>query len=200
MLARIKSMALLGGFHLLAPVCAWAAAESPGGQPNLFAGTPGNILVTALIFGVVVLVLGKFAWPPLMRVLEERELTIRESLEDAKRERAEAAVLLRQYTEQIERAKVEAAEIIENGRRKAADIGRRLQDDARKEAQATVDRGVREIQLAAEAAKREVYDMAAQLAVDVAGRIIHKQLSVEDHEKLVAESLEIMRRSGANMN
>ena len=185
--------------------CFWvgaalAAEEGHGEPPNLFAGTPGNVLVTLVIFGIVVFMLGKYVWPPMMSVLEKREQTIRESLEDAKREREAAEDLLKKYTEQIEKAKSEAAEIIEKGRRNGEDVSRRIQEEARKEAQATVERGLREIQLAADAARKDVYDLASQLAVDVAGRIIKKELSAKDHEKLVAESLDRMRQSGAKMN
>ena len=55
------------------------AAEQGGESPNVFAGTIGNSIVTLIIFGLVVFILGKFAWPHLMRVLAEREQTIQKT-------------------------------------------------------------------------------------------------------------------------
>ena len=185
---------------VLLRVGAATAAEHGGEAPNLFAGTTGNIIVTLIIFGLVLLILGKFAWGPLLRVLAEREQTIRESLEDAKHERDEAQKLLEQYTERIEKARVEASEIVEAGRRNGEETARRIQVEARAEAAATVERGLREIKLATDGAKKEVYDLAAELAVDVAGRIIRKELSPADHKELVAESLERMRERDAKLN
>jgi len=176
------------------------AAEHGDAEPSIFAGSLGNSLVTLIIFGLVVFVLGKLAWRPLLRVLDERERSIRESLEDARSERAQADELLKQYTEQIEKARAEGAEIVEQGKRNAVEAARRIQEEARQDSQATVERGLREIKLAADTAKKDIYDLAAELAVDVAGRIIAKELSPKDHEGLVAESLDRMRDSGAKLN
>jgi F-type H+-transporting ATPase subunit b len=170
------------------------------GEPSIFAGGIGNAIITLIIFVSVVLILGKYAWPPLMRVLAEREQTIRESLEDARRERQAAEALLEKYTEQIDAARGEASGIVDAGRRNAEEVARRVQEEARKEAGETVDRALREIQLATDSAKKEVYDLAAELAVDVAGRIIRKELSPEEHNELVAESLQRMRDEDAKLN
>jgi F-type H+-transporting ATPase subunit b len=197
-LFRRNLPALLSAAATLACVApAWATGE---GEPTIFEGTIGNFLITLIIFGLVIFVLGKFAWPHLMRVLAEREQTIRESLEDAKREREEAEVLLEKYRQQIEQARVEASKIVDAGRRNGEVVGRRVQEEARREAAQMVERAKREIQLAADAAKKDVYDLSAELAVDVARRIIRKELSPEDHKDLVAESLERMRERDAKLN
>ena len=196
---RLRQAALAGAM-LLCMSMASAAEQPHGEQPSLFAGSLGNSIVTLIIFGLVVFILGKFAWPHLMHVLAEREQTIRESLEDAKREREQAEVLLEKYRQQIEQARVEASEIVDGGRRNAEEVGRRVQEEARREAGQMVERAKREIQLAADAAKKDVYDLTAELAVDVARRIVRKELSPEDHKDLVAESLERMRKRDAKLN
>ncbi len=185
---------------LLLVVGVAVASEQGDAEPSIFAGSLGNSLVTLIIFGLVLFILGKFAWGPLLRVLAEREETIRESLEDAKRERNEAQQLLEKYTARIEEARAEASEIVEVGRRNGEETARRIQSEARQDAAATVERGLREIKLATDGAKKEIYDLAAELAVDVAGRIINKELSPADHKELVAESLERMRERDAKLN
>jgi len=191
-------MRAMSGATLLAVAGPVLAAE--GEKPDIFTGGIGNAIVTLVVFVAVVVILGKYAWPPLMRVLREREQTIRESLEHARREREEAERVLEKYTRQIEQARTEASEIVEAGRRSAAEVGRRVQEEARREGAQMVERARREIGLATDAAKKEVYDLAAGLAVDVAGRIIRKELSPRDHKELVEESLARMRAEDAKMS
>lgn len=189
---------LAGGLTLLSAAAPALAAE--GEKSDIFAGGIGNAIITLLVFGTVVFLLGKYAWPPLMRVLAEREQTIRESLEDARREREEAERVLEKYTRQIEQARVEASRIVDQGRRNAEEVARRVQDQAREEAAQMAARAKREIELATDAAKKEVYDLTAELAVDVAARIIRKKLNPQDHAELVEESLARMRAEDAKMN
>lgn len=174
------------------------AAHGPADESaaqKLFRGDIGNIIITLVIFFVLLGVLGKTAWKPLLGVLEQRERTIRDSLEQAQRERHEAQELLKQYTVRIDRARLEASAIVDEGKRDAEAVRRRIQDEARREADEMIARARREIQLATDAAVKSVYDQAADLAVQVAGRIIHKELRPDDHRALVNESLERMKSS-----
>ncbi len=166
-------------------------AESGGHkQSNLLAGDLGNVFFTLVIFLVLIAVLGRFAWKPLLNVLEQREHSIRGSLEQAKRERLEAEKLLAQYRQQIDRAREEATSIVDEGKRDAEVVRRRIQDEARQEAEQMVARARREIELAANSAMKELYDRTAELTVQLAGTVARKSLNVDDHRALVTESLE----------
>ncbi|RMF76310.1 MAG: ATP synthase F0 subunit B [Planctomycetota bacterium] len=169
-------------------------------EPDPFAGGIGNAVLTLLIFGAVVLILGKKAWPPLMQTLEQREHAIRGALEEARREREEAEKLLAKYQEQIDHARQEATAIVEEGRRDADVVRRRIQDEARAEAAEMIERAKREIQLATDAAIKELYDRTADLAVEVAGAIIRKELKADDHQALVRESLARMQDQAGRLN
>lgn len=173
-----------------------AAPDAHGGGDTiidkLFRGGIGNSLITLVVFGIVVLILGSKAWPSLIKVLHEREKLIRDSLETAKREREEAEKLLVQYKKQIEQARVDATAIVDEGRRDAEVVRRRMQDEARKESDEMIARAKREIQLATDSAVKELYDRTAELAVNVAGGIIKKELRPDDHRALVTESLQRM--------
>lgn len=170
-------------------------AAEHAAEPNILSGDIGNIFFTLLIFLSVVFILGRFAWKPLLGALQKREEFIRKSIEDAKKERQEADKLLAQYKVQIDKAREEATAIVEEGRRDAEQVRKRLQHEARKEADETIARGKREIELASANAIKEIYDRTANLAVEVAGRIVDKTLSPEDHQGLVAESLDRMKAS-----
>jgi F-type H+-transporting ATPase subunit b len=173
---------------LTAPAAAFAA-EHGEESPSLFAGDVGNAVWTLVIFAVVVLILGKFAWGPILKGLQARESFILESLEKAKREREEAEARLREYEERLAQARTEATAIVEEGRRDADVLKAKILEEARGEAEKERERTRREIRIATDTATKELYTLAARLATDMAGRIVRKELTPQDHERLIAESI-----------
>lgn len=174
------------------------AAEHAVHETSPFAGGIGNAVLTLIIFAAVVYILGKKAWPPLLKVLDEREQSIRGALQEARQERIEAEKLLAQYRKQIDQAREEATAIVEEGRRDAQAVQRRMHEEAQRESQEMIERAKREIKLAADSAVKELYDRTAELAVQVAGGIIRKELSPADHRDLVTQSLERMKAGSQN--
>ncbi len=189
--------------HAFSGVLLAAAMATPvlaaEGQASLFAGGIGNAIVTLIIFAVVVYILGTKAWPPLLRALDEREHSIRGALEQARKEREEAEALLAEYRQQVAKAREEATAIVDEGRRDGDAVRARLQEEARREAAEMLERAKREIQLATDAAKAEIFDQTSELAVQAAGAIIRKELSPDDHKQLVSEALARMKQQ-ANLN
>ncbi len=173
---------------LLAPA-AFAAAGEPAEAPNVFAGDVGNAVWTVIIFLLVLVVLGKFAWGPLLTGLQQREGYIRNSLEGARREREEAAALLREYQEKLAAARTEATAIIEEGRRDAETVKHRIEEHAKQESDRMIERAEREIDAAKTEATRQLYALSASLATELAGRILGREIAAADHERLIAESI-----------
>ena len=171
-------------------------AEPGGDETNIFNADIGNLIFTLVIFGVVIWLLGKFAWKPLLSVLNEREKTIRESLESARKERTEAERLLAEYKLQLDRARVEATAIVDEGRRDGEGVRQRIQQEARRQAEELLERARREIQLAADAAIKDLYDRTGELAVNLAGNILRQELSPEKHRQLIADSLAEIKTTG----
>ena len=192
----LDRMRFAGGLAVWLVLSTPAVVRAASGPDELLGGDIGNAVFTLIIFLVLVGVLGRFAWKPLLRVLNERERTIRESLEGARSEREQAARLLADYEARLRKAHEEASGIVAEARRDAEAAGRRLHEDARRQAEDVLARARREIQLAADSARKELHDEASELAVRVAARIIHKQLSAADHQALVAESLKEMQAAG----
>jgi F-type H+-transporting ATPase subunit b len=182
-------------FGRLAAWASIAAASAPafaseGGEPGgVFAGDVGNALWTLVIFGAVVFVLGKFAWPNIHGGLLEREKFIRQSLLDAKRDREEAEARLKEYVEKLQSARAEATAIVDEGRRDAEEVKRKILEEGQREATAALDRAKREISIARETAIKDLYAVAATLATGAAAKIVKKELSAKDHERLIAESI-----------
>lgn len=167
-----------------------AEAEHGGGEASIFAGDVGNMIWTLVIFLLVVFVLGKFAWGPILNTLQARESFIHEALATAKRDRDEAEARLKEYEARLAQSRAEATAIVEEGRRDAVVVKQRIEDDARREADKMIERAKREIQIATETATKELYLLSARLATDMAGKVIGRELSPQDHERLIAESLD----------
>src|SRR4051794_29717245 len=91
-----RALAVLFTLALAAPAAAQEGHEAAGGN-NPFAGDFGNALWTVVVFVVVLIVLGKFAWGPILKGLQARESYILESLEKAKTERETAEARLKEY-------------------------------------------------------------------------------------------------------
>jgi len=174
---------------LLAVQTAQAADAEHGAPPNPFAGDFGNALWTLVIFAIVLVVLGKFLWGPILKGLQSREAFIVKSLSDADKANKDAQAQLARYTEQLDKARAEATNIVEEGRRDAEVVKRTIQDEARKEAEAMIVRAKREIGVARDTAVRELYDVGAQLATDVAAKIVGRELNAADHDKLIRDSI-----------
>lgn len=173
-------------------------AHASDDAPSLFAGDLGNALWTLLIFGLLLLVLGKFAWKPILTALQNREAFIRDSLAQAKKDRAEAETRLQAIEERLANARAEATEIVDEGRRDAEVVKRKTEQDARAEADAILERAKRDIGLARDSAIKELYDLTAVLATDAAGKIISRKLDPKEHERLIAESIEQLARTTNN--
>jgi F-type H+-transporting ATPase subunit b len=176
-----------------AAFAAAAAATAPAGVPeaanNVFAGDIGNALWTVVIFVLVLVVLGKYAWGPLLAGLQAREAYIREALETARRDRVEAGDRLREYEEKLAAARAEATAIIEEGRRDAAAVKRKIEEQAKQESDKMIERARREIDVATAEATRQLYTLSARLATDLASRVLGRELDPKDHERLIAEAI-----------
>ena len=179
--------AAVAGLVATLPALASEGGESGSG---VFAGDLGNALWTLVIFGVVVFILGKFAWGPILSGLTAREKFIRTALEEAQRDRAEAEARLKEYADKLNAARGEATAIVEEARRDADTVKRRLEEDANNEAAKIVERARREITLAKQTAVKELYSLSAKLTTEVAAKILRREITPQDHERLIRESID----------
>lgn len=184
MIRRVSKSLVL--FMLVLTPALWAAEE---GQGNLFAGDIGNAVWTLVIFLLVVLVLGKFAWGPLLSGLQQREEFIRRSLEEAKDDREAAEARLAEFEARLADAGAQAAEIVDQGKKNAETARASIEEKARDEADKMVERARREIDLAKQTAIKDLYSTSSELATEIASRILQRELNAQDHERLISESI-----------
>lgn len=145
---------------------------------------------TAVTFVVVLLVLGKFAWGPLIGSLEKREKRIRDAIADAEKAQAEAEKLQKDLEEKLEKSRAEAEAIIREGREDALRVKQKYEKEQREEGEALKRRALTEIDLAKGKALEEIRQEARSLAIEIASKVLEREVSGKDHERLVEEALE----------
>jgi F-type H+-transporting ATPase subunit b len=160
-----------------------AAALSP------FAGDVGNAIWTLGIFLIVVIVLGKFAWGPVLGLLQQREEFIHRALSDAKQDRDEAEARLKEYAAKLQSAHAEAATLVEEARRDGERLREEIRQRARSEADKLLGNAERQIQLETSRALEQIRKEAIDLSVMIASKIIQRNLTKEDNERLIDEAL-----------
>lgn len=193
-----KLLFIISSIWFAVPALASGGGEKEAGGANPFSGDIGPALWTTVIFLLVVFVLGKFAWGPVLSGLQGREDFIKNSLEEAKNEREEAKALLADYRTQLDSARSEATAIVEEGRRDAEVLRRKIEADANAEAKAAVERARREIELAKEDAIEAIYIKGANLATDLASKILGAEIDPKAHDRLIRESIEKLDRTAEN--
>ncbi len=172
----------------------WASASEEGVAPNIFAGDLGTSVFTLAIFIVLMLILGKWAWPPILSALQEREKHIQSDIKAAEEARIEAAQALEGNKKILAGAENKAREIVENSRNEAHKISLEIKTKTEQEVQTLRDRAKRDIEDARNQALQEIYNQTADLATDIAGQIIQRSLNPDDHRRLVSESIEALSR------
>jgi len=170
----------------LAAAPLYAAEEAP---LSPFAGNLGNAVWTLAIFVIVVVVLGKFAWGPVLSLLQQREQFIHKSLSDAKRDRDEAEARLKDYAAKLQSAQAEAVAIIEEARRDAERLREELRQRAKSESDTILKNAERQIELQTTRAVQQIRQEAVDMSVAIASKIIQRNISKEDNEKLINDAL-----------
>jgi len=148
---------------------------------------------TLLVFLLLLFILSKFAWKPMMQGLEQRERAIHSALHEAQQAREEATRLRAQLEEQLRKANEQARTILDEARRAGERTTAEMIAEAHKKIQAEHERLQREMNLAYSQARRDLQTEAAQLATLVAGKVIRRQMNHDDHRQLVEEALAELR-------
>jgi len=155
-----------------------------------------ELIVGAIAFAVLFVFMWKWVLPRVAKLLDERRQKIQGELEKAEAARREAEAELARYREQLANAREEANRIIEEGRRTAEQLRTDLQAKAEQEAQATVARATEEIRAERDRVLRELSAQVGQIAVDLAGRVVEKELDKTTQQRLVDEFIKQVEGSG----
>ena len=180
----------------LSPTVAWAQGGGEGGG-GLYDINTGLSVWTLLVFGILVVRLGKYDWGPILNMVEEREKGIQAKLDEAAAHNAEAAKLLEQHREQLADARRQASELIAEGRTAAERVRKEMGEKARAEAQGIVDRARAEIERERDAALELLRKESVELALAAASRLMQENLDKDKDRALVERYLGELGKSGA---
>jgi len=152
-------------------------------------------IYTLIVFGLLVWIVNKYAWPYIREGLEKREANIRAALAEAQKERDEAKALLVQAKKQLEEAAVQVRTMLEEARRDAEALRAAEREAGAREAAAERERARREIAAARDAALAEIYDRAVELAAILSAKVLARNITPEDHRRLLDEAVAELQRS-----
>ena len=158
--------------------------DNPLVQPD-----PGLFIWTIIVFLGLLWGLKKLAWGPLLAALETRQNAIRQSLDDAQQAKQELERLNAESAQIVARARVDADAIITQRRADGERLREEIRQKARGEADVIVKNAERQIQLETSRALEQIRHEAVELSVMIASKIIQRNLTKEDNERIIDEAL-----------
>lgn len=158
--------------------------DNPLIQPD-----PGLFIWTIITFLVLLALLARFAWKPLLTMLAKREETIRKSLEEAERARQELERLQSESEAIIAQARHEAQSIIAESKVLANRMREELLQKARDQAERVLKESEKQIQAQQDKAISEVRKEVVNLSLAIAAKLIGKKITTEDDKALIEDSI-----------
>ncbi|HXI85559.1 MAG TPA: F0F1 ATP synthase subunit B [Verrucomicrobiae bacterium] len=176
-------------FVALTGAVAWAeeaATALPPGEGSQIPPTDWGLQIWTLVTFVVLLVLlAKFAFKPIAQALDRRGETIKKSIEEAEKQRADAKKLMEDYQKQIADARNEAGKVIEEARQLGERVRKEVVEKANAEASAVAQRAQEEIVRQKEKGVQELKDTVASLSVQIASKVLEKEVNEATHRQLI---------------
>ncbi|SDJ28337.1 F0F1 ATP synthase subunit B [Salimicrobium sp. PL1-032A] len=145
----------------------------------------GDAIAQLVFFLILLVLLRKFAWGPLMNMMKEREDYISNEIESAEKSREEAARLQREASEELKQTRQDAQKIIEDARKTATQQEKDIVASARREADRMKESARQEIEQEKEKAVQQLKDQVASMSVMIASKVIEKELSEQDQKELI---------------
>jgi F-type H+-transporting ATPase subunit b len=175
-----------------------ALAEEAGFSP--FAYDPAATILTIATFVILLLILSRFAWKPILAAIEQREKRIEDAIGKAEADRKEAERLLADYQARVANVQGEVAALLEKGRLDAEALLAEARTRAEAEAAAVAERARREIDSARLQALLEIRKEAVGLGLAVASKVVGKSLDDADRRRLAQDVVSDLTRAAAGKN
>lgn len=159
------------------------------GQNNPAEWKSSLAIWTMVVFGCLTALLWKFAWGPIRDALDARERSVQENIDAAKSQNEKAAALLAEHESKLANTADEVRKILDDAKRDAETAKQGILAEAEAAAEAQKARAVAEIDAAKNGALEELAQKSVDTAVGLAGKIVQRQLSPDDHASLVSEAI-----------
>ncbi|WP_439144819.1 F0F1 ATP synthase subunit B [Virgibacillus profundi] len=144
-----------------------------------------DMAVQLFFFIVLLLLVKKFAWGPVMNMMQKREEYVAGEIEAAESSRAEAEKASKEALAQLKQTKQEAQKMIEDAKNAGVRQEKDIIESARSEAARIKEAAQADIQTEKEKALQALQDKVASLSVLIASKVIEKEISAQDQEKLI---------------
>ena len=165
---------------------------------NLLNPDTGLIIWTIVSFAVLVLLLGRVAWKPLIAALKEREDGIRQAIDDASRAKLSADQLKVQYEQELARTQDKAAGILSQAQAEAQKVREQLLRDAEAEARRLTEQTRRQLEEEKARLSRELRQEVAALSVQVAEKLLRHSVNAKENESLVPGFMKDLDKEAKN--
>jgi len=149
---------------------------------------PGLYIWTIATFLILLVLLAKFAWRPLLEALEKRQESIRQSLDDARQARQELERLHAESQRILAQARTEAEAIVARTRDDANRLREELRQKAQQEAGGILRNAEKQIELETARALQQIRQEAVDLSVAIASKLLQRNVTREDNERLIDET------------
>ena len=166
------------------------AAESSDGTNPLLVLDPGLFVWTILSFLLLMVILTKFAWNPLLKVLNEREEKIRLSLEKAEKAEKKLETLNLQGEEILRNAKAESQKLLLSSKELAQNLKKEIELEAKEKANSIINQSRKQIEAERDQVIREIKSELSALSILIAEKLLKKNISSQENFKLINESIE----------
>jgi F-type H+-transporting ATPase subunit b len=166
-----------------------AVIASEGGNGGLLDVNPGLMIWTVITFIILLLILKKVAWKPILTALDKRESDIRESLAQAEKAKEDAKKILEENQANLAKAEEESKKIIDQSRTYAESLKEQLIKESKEQAKKIVDDASSEIQRKKDAAFEELKGQIAEIAVNAAEKIIRESLDAQKSKQVIDKYL-----------
>lgn len=146
---------------------------------------PVEFVPMVIAFLILVFVLYKFGWPAFEGMLEKREKTIAEALEQSEAARIESERVLEEYKKQLADAKTQAAQIVADAKQTGEAAKAEIARQAKEESAAMIEKARAAIEAEKKAAVAELQGSIADISVSVASRLVGEDLGDDDHRRII---------------
>jgi F-type H+-transporting ATPase subunit b len=174
---------------MLVPALVFAASEGGEHGGGGLISLDKSLIIQMLNFLILLAILYRLLYKPLLAKMEERSAAIKRSLEAAEAARAAAAKQQEENAERLRAAYAEAQSIRAAALKEAADEQRKLVDAARREAQQLVESAKAQTDAEIRRARDELRREVSEIAIAVAEKLIHKSLHDEEHRRVVDDAI-----------
>lgn len=175
------------------PTIALAADEGGYGYPEAFPKSAGEVIMpaimTIIVFVVVMAFLALNVWPKITKALDERNTKITSEIEAAEAARKQARDALEEYERNLAEARAEAQRMLEETKAKQGELAAELKAKSDRELSELRERAMNDIETAKRAAVNEIYAHSVTLASAMAGKILQREVSEQDQQRLIDETL-----------